>query len=245
MIQTYKARLHKKTQVSSETWVFRFELTQGAPLTFVPGQYLILFVPQGQTQARRLFSISTPPSEGNEFELLVKLIPGGAASEYLHHLAPTEEVTFQGPAGMFYLRERGKNIIFMATGTGLAPIRSILLATLEKLSSPVYLFWGLRTSQDAYYLQEFESLKRKNPHFSYTLCFSRDQEFLAVDESLRNYCRTGRVPQVIDTMTQGGELMVDNSSDYYLCGGRGAVDTFREYLGGKGVERGNIFFEKF
>ncbi len=243
MIQTYKAHLVEKKQMSSDVIMFKFQADK--PVEFVPGQYLILFVPQGQTPLRRLFSVSSAPSKDGTFELLVKIILGGAASEYLPRITPEDEVMFQGPAGMFHLNERGKNIILMATGTGLAPMRSILHAQLPTLKKKVNLFWGLRTSQDAYYVEEFEAFRKQYKHFSYSLCFSRDEVFEKISTEARANCATGRVPQVMDVLAAAGAIGMDNNTDYYLCGGRLAVETLRDYLYGKGIEKGNVFFEKF
>lgn len=245
MIQTYKAHLIEKRQMSPDVFMFKFQLPEGQNVEFIPGQYLILFVPQGQTKARRLFSINTPPKKDGTFELLVKIIPGGVASEYLAKLTKEEEVSFQGPAGMFQLRPRDKQIVFMATGTGLAPIRSILLSMTTNQNKAVYLFWGLRTSQGAYYVDEFEALKKQIPGFSYTLCFSRDELFETIPQEQKSACMTGRVPDAMEKLAQNKSLAIDNTFDYYLCGGRDAVETFRQYLYGKGIEKENVFFEKF
>jgi len=252
MIQTYKAHLIEKQQMSPDVFMFRFQLPEGQNVEFVPGQYLILFVPQGQTKARRLFSINTPPKKDGTFELLVKIIPGGVASEYVSRLTKEEEVLFQGPAGMFQLRPRQKNIVFMATGTGLAPIRSILLSMANSQwliangqQIRTDLFWGLRTSQDAYYLDEFETLKKQFSGFSYNLCFSRDEQFEKIPQEQKSVCITGRIPDAMEKIANNTNLKIDNASDYYLCGGRDAVETFRHYLYGRGIEKENVFFEKF
>lgn len=154
MLQTYKAHLSKKLQLTSDVWLYTFILLDPSTISFIPGQYLILFVPQhtssvipaeatsdvakagiqtsgsqiesGMTYARRLYSIASSNSVTNEFELLVKLVTNGCASRYFEKLEIGSEAIFQGPAGMFTLKESPRDKIFMVTGTGYAPVRSML-----------------------------------------------------------------------------------------------------------------------
>lgn len=132
MIQNYKTHLSKKLQLTSDVWLYAFTLPEPTTLSFIPGQYLIMFVPQGSGEkARRLYSIASPNTVTNGFELLVKLIPNGCSSRYFEKLNVNDEVEFQGPAGMFTVRESSRNKIGLVTGTGYAPVRSMLLSTLE------------------------------------------------------------------------------------------------------------------
>ncbi len=139
MIQTYKTTLTEKKQLTSDVFLYKFRLIEPLTISFIPGQYMILFVPQENGEkARRLYSIASSNTLTDEFELLIKLIPNGCASKYLEKLEIGSETTFQGPAGMFILRESQRERIFIVTGTGYAPVRSMLLSLMvEDRSSKI------------------------------------------------------------------------------------------------------------
>ncbi len=132
MLTTYKTKLITKAQLTHDTYLYCFKLVNPSTISFIPGQYLIALVPQENGEiARRLYSIASPNTLTNEFELLIKLIPQGCASCYFEKLQIGNKVNFQGPAGMFTLRKSQRDKIFMVTGTGYAPVRSMLLSMKE------------------------------------------------------------------------------------------------------------------
>ncbi len=247
MITTYTTHLIFKTLLTADVMLLKFGLDEPAEIVFIPGQYLILFVPQpAGDPARRLFSIASSPREKNSFELLAKIIPGGVASEFFVKLQPDEKVMFQGPAGRFFLQDDLNSKIFLATGTGLAPIRSILHSFVGVGSSdpnhdtplPYVLFWGLPAFKDVYFLEELKNLAQKNPTFSFTICLSREQSLDAIPEADRKYFSLGRITTPLTSKPW-------QSGDYYLCGNRDIVESLKTYLTEQGVEKPHLFFEKF
>src|SRR4029078_13336654 len=111
------------------------------------------------------YSIASQPSRSDVITLLFNLVPGGPGSGLLFHLTAGEKAHFKGPAGNFYLREdHGRELLFIASGTGIAPIRSMLLANAER-SDPrqATLFWGLRNQRDLYSQEELVDLIRGPP----------------------------------------------------------------------------------
>src|SRR3989338_4572013 len=122
---------------------------------------MIIMVPQlGGQLARRLYSILTPPTEKEHFDIVVEIFPTGLASQYLLQLKEDEEVIFQGPAGVFILKENDRPKIFLATGTGIVPMMSILQTNCQKLGAKcnMTLFWGLPTHKDLYLFNELKQL---------------------------------------------------------------------------------------
>ena len=87
-------------------------------------------------------------------------MPGGPGSTYLFNLKEGDKTHFKGPAGNFYLRDDpNRELLFIGSGTGIAPIRSMLLANAERPDArPATLFWGLRGQRDLYYQEELAEL---------------------------------------------------------------------------------------
>lgn len=89
---------------------------------FQPGQYMIFHVPYSDEVLRRSYSISTPPSDRRHFEVCVRAVAGGHASNYVHRLRPGMRLQVEGPYGDFVLRESsGKNILMMYIYAAVAP----------------------------------------------------------------------------------------------------------------------------
>lgn len=245
MLQTYKTRLSQKTQLTADVFLFRFKLFEPLEINFTAGQYLILMVPQDSGEpARRLYSILSPQTQKNSVDLLVKLLPGGIASEYLRSLNVEERVEFQGPAGMFTFHNSTRDKIFLATGTGIAPMRSMVSSMIYDLRSKIYLFWGLPKKNDLYFFEELKQLATDNARFHFLICFSREESLDAVSAEERKYFVLGHVTEGLEKNIENWKLKTGDF-DYYLCGGRSAVESLREYLVQKQIPANQIYFEKF
>jgi len=132
--------------------ILSLRLPMNANFRFAAGQFLDVQLPDGKT---RSYSIASPPAiEGvMDIELHVRQIPGGLFSDgVLATLKEGEILRLRAPLGTFHLREDSqKPVILIASGTGYAPMRSILLyAQSSGLQRPVKLYWGNRTPQDFY-----------------------------------------------------------------------------------------------
>lgn len=259
MLINYKTQLSKKTQLTSDVWLYTFTLNEPKEISFVPGQYLILMVPQESGEkARRLYSIASPNTLTNEFELLIKLIPNGCASCYFEKLGIDSEVEFEGPAGMFTLRESSREKISLVTGTGYAPIHSMLLSEIEKLrnletknpnlpvsQSPSFsLFFGFPYYKDVFLFDELKSYKLQVTSFDFKICLSREQNLDMIPEEDKKYFFLGRVTNGLEQKLQVISYKLQDF-DFYLCSGRDIVESLKQYLYDKGVPKEQVFFEKF
>lgn len=98
----------------------------GAPLAFRPGQFLSCLVPAGDGVLTRPYSIASSPGDAR-LEILVDRVPGGPGSQWLFGLRPGDPLRFTGPWGTFTVGELpGAEVVFVAAGTGIAPIRPML-----------------------------------------------------------------------------------------------------------------------
>jgi len=244
MLNTYKTLLTKKTQLNASTYLYHFDLLEPKEIVFKAGQYLMLKVPSDKGPVSRLYSIASPDFEKNSFDLIIEMVPGGLASNYLLSLKENSQVVFQGPAGVFGLKENDRPKIFMVTGTGIAPIRSILNSKFKIQNSKLFLFWGLKTYQDVYLLEELKNYELRITNFKFKICLSREQNLNMIPEVDKKFFEIDHVNTYFNKLFPNPYSLIPNY-DYYLCGGRDIVESLRLFLINKGILQENIYFEKF
>jgi len=252
MLTTYKTVLSKKSQLNSNTYLYHFDLLEPKEIIFKPGQYVMLKVPSDNGPVSRLYSIASPNTNRNSFELIIGMVPGGLASNYLFSLKENIEVIFQGPAGMYGMRENEKEKIFLVTGTGIAPVRSILISNIKYQISKIQiknqkyiLFWGLKYYPDVYLLNELKQWSNETvKQFEFRICLSREENLNMIPEKDRKYFQIGHVDTCFEKQILDTKYSILNT-DFYLCGGRLIVDSLKQFLLAKGIPLENIIFEKF
>ena len=161
-------------------------VSEPAIFSFLPGQYVDLWVP-GADDARRSFSLANLPGDGL-LELMIKRYPGGRLSGMLDgQIQPGQQIRFTGPYGVFHLRRSERPILMIAGGSGMAPILSVLrqLAA-EGCERPVRFFYGARAQRDLFHLEEIAQLGARLNDFRFTPVLSDTNRFVheAVDEFL-------------------------------------------------------------
>ncbi len=147
---------------------FEFELANGGAFQFHSGQFISLHIQQGSKHYARAYSIATASRADNRFELCMN-ITSNDASAWLLGLTAGDQIEFTGPYGIFRLRRPlGRLLAFIATGTGIAPIRA-MLQDLDRNHKPreTWLIFGVREESDILYIDEFKDLKRRNPNFHF------------------------------------------------------------------------------
>lgn len=153
-------------------------LDDGPPLAFQPGQYVNLHIP-GHDTLTRPFSLANPPQTERIVELNIRLVPGGAATTYIHEqLREGDRVRLSGPYGRFFLRaSRRTPMLFLAGGSGLSSPRSIILDLIARRETlPITLVYGARTRAELYYHDEFVALAERHAQFSYLPALSDEPE---------------------------------------------------------------------
>lgn len=145
----------------------------GEPLTFRAGQWINLFVPHADGPIKRAYSIASAPQE-RTIELAVTRVEHGRASPIIHTLKPGDDVAIDGPHGLFTRDDPSEAAIFVATGTGLSPFRSMLLDELARSRlAPLTLLFGARTQADLLYRAQLEQIARAHAQFRYEVTLSR------------------------------------------------------------------------
>jgi Na+-transporting NADH:ubiquinone oxidoreductase subunit F len=208
-------------------------------ISFKPGQYIQLEVPKYKLSKEpeyRAFSMSSSSKESHSVELYVGLVEKGVVSTYVHEfLEEEEELIMRGPFGDFYFRDSEREILLIATGTGLAPIMSILRhIQSERIQRKSTLFFGTRYQEDLFKVDELRVMEKEIPTFTYIPTLSREAE----DTHWEG--KRGRVTDLID------ELLPERADyDVYICGNPEMVDSCAERLLKKGVSADHIYFDKF
>ena len=225
-MHTFSAEVSHIQDLSHDVRQIELRLLEPSSIMFKAGQFVSFEVPkEGQPRPlTRPYSIASPPSLRDRVLLVLNLVQGGPGSSYLFSLREGSQTSFKGPAGAFYLRDDGaRDLLFVATGTGIAPLRSMMLAQLERGESrSVTLFWGLRSQRDLYWQDELTALALAHPNFSFVTTLSRPESGWEGTN--------GRVTALIDERVS----RVTNLA-VYLCGGSGMIKDVTARLNAKGL----------
>src|SRR5687768_15903460 len=170
---TFDARLVRSRMLSPNVRELSFERTDGATFDFVAGQWVSLVLPLPEGEARRAYSVASPPNQTPGFSIAVTRVLGGPGSTFLHDLPIGTVVRAIGPQG-FFTRPRGTKhpSLFVGTGTGVTPLRSMLLdGVATNDDSLLWLLFGVRHVDDRLYREELDALAQKHPNIrvEYTL----------------------------------------------------------------------------
>jgi len=228
----YTAEVSSVVNMAGEFYVTRFVLAQPKEIQFQAGQYVIFLI--GPPKGRHTLSIASAPSQRGSIDILQSVAPRGGGSTWLLALKSGDTVQFLGPLGKFTLQKESKRPkVFVATGCGLAPLRSMILDYLETSGTArVTLWWGLRHETDIFWQEELDGLRKKYPNFQYTMTLSKPVDaWMGV---------RGRVTQHVV-----GETTELTHSEFYLCGSRQMIIDMKGLLTDNGVPSEQIFTETF
>jgi ferredoxin-NADP reductase len=234
--QSLKASLIKSTTLSEFTKHLEFEVQSASHFGFVPGQWLsVTHTKSDGEEMTRAYSIASPP-DGKRFALCLNRVQDGYMSNYLCDLETGAEISGQGPFGSFILRPPLRDTLFIATGTGIAPYRSMLQWLFADPSrhqnKKFWLLFGSRCEKDIYYHEEFLQLAAEHKNFDYLPTLSRGN---ADWIGLRGYVQ------------EHVSAIVGNRLDMhaYICGLDKMVSANRDLLKSLGWDRKSILYEKY
>jgi CDP-4-dehydro-6-deoxyglucose reductase len=226
-----QARLVSSLDLAPDVRHFEFEIADGNAFPFTPGQFVSVKEQVAGKEVTRAYSIASPPN-GNRFALCLNRVAEGLVSPRMFALKPGEHVEVNEPLGYFTLRQSEKPAVFIGTGTGIAPFRSILLNALPQ-SGPITLLFGARHPHGVLYREEFEELAQRHPHFRFIPTITRPDDAWSGG--------IGRVQAHLDAALAHHET----TPDVYICGMKEMVDDVRALLKQKGFERKQIIYEKY
>ncbi len=144
--KTLPCRIDALNKLSDDVLQVTLRLPPNQLFNYLPGQYVDLIA----NGIRRSYSIANAPRDDHKLLLDIRYVPNGLMSEYLFHQAKFNDLLrLEGPKGTFCLREKNKTPVFLATGTGIAPIKA-MIQTLPT-DQQVTVYWGGRTEADIYW----------------------------------------------------------------------------------------------
>jgi Na+-transporting NADH:ubiquinone oxidoreductase subunit F len=221
---------------------FRLTFPDGEQMKYVPGQYVQLLSPtyeKSSEEVYRAYSISSDPSDKRSIELIVRRVPDGICTTYLFdYLKKGERININGPYGHFYLRDTNAPIIFMAGGSGIAPIKCILhhMQNTENKRRSVF-FFGVRSTKDLFLLDEIKTFESRIEAFKFTPVVSQPEP----DAKWQG--ETGRVTTVASDYLK--KQQDANQYEGYLCGSPGMIESSVKMLTDCGIPEEKIYFDKF
>jgi CDP-4-dehydro-6-deoxyglucose reductase len=222
-IRKLPARLTKLTKAAPDVAILTLQLPSSETFRFYAGQYVEIILKDGK---RRSYSMANSPDNAASLELHVRHMPGGLFTDHVFGTGQTqmkerEILRLEGPFGSFFLREdTDKPIVFLASGTGFAPIKAILEHMIEQgIHRQAVLYWGGRRPQDLYMDELARTWEQQLPGFRYIPVVSDALEQDHWDG------RTGFVHQAV--MKDYPDL---SGHEVYACGAPIVVESARRDL---------------
>ncbi|OAI12146.1 methane monooxygenase [Methylomonas lenta] len=203
-------------------------------IRFDAGQFFDLEIPG--TTTTRSYSPANISNDRGELEFLIRIVDNGKFSGWLQNQAHIgQKINVTGPSGIFGLKENGFTPrYFVAGGTGLAPILSMVRRMLEwgdPQTSVIY--FGVNTEEEVFYADELKRLEAEMPNLTVRICVWKASESWDREK--------GSVVDILRRDLQGGGV----SPDLYLCGPPGMVDAVYAVCAEAGIAQNKIFLEKF
>jgi Na+-transporting NADH:ubiquinone oxidoreductase subunit F len=215
------------------------DLVEPPRMSFRAGQYVQFLRPGSENDPQpmyRAYSMASPPSRPSHLTLLFQRVPAGACTSYVFDsLREGDRVTVNGPFGFFSLRESRRPLIFVAGGSGIAPIRAMLLDMAEKhIDRPSVFFFSAHSAADLVYGQDMHAVQQLLPGFRFIPVLSRPTP------EDRWEGERGGLPAALSRL-----LARLDEHEAYLCGGPGLIDASINAMKTKGLGADRIFFDKF
>jgi Na+-transporting NADH:ubiquinone oxidoreductase subunit F len=202
----------------------------------------------------RAYSMANHPAEGNIITLNVRIstppwdkaakrwrnVNPGISSSYIFSRKPGDEVTFSGPYGDFFIKDTGREMVYIGGGAGMAPLRSQILHLFktQKTRRKVSYWYGGRSRQELFYTEIFREIESEFPNFTYHIALS---EPLPEDkwDGPTGFIHTVLFNNYLQQHPQPEEV------EYYICGPPLMLQACLRMLEDLGVPRENIAFDDF
>lgn len=215
---------------------FKLVFPSGTEFDFEPGQFVNALVPSDedpQKIVKRPYSIASPPYEKGHIDLVWKRIEGGFMTNYFWKLKEGDVLRVQGPLGRFTLKQPlPKRMIFVATGTGVAPFRAMIKQLFKDgTDCEVWLLFGNRYETDILYDDEWKNLAAKHSNFHYLPTVSRPKQWTGEREYVQKVLAKQKFPPA-DTRI-------------YICGLTHMINEVQKTALEMGFPKEQILFEKY
>ncbi|MFZ5515037.1 MAG: NADH:ubiquinone reductase (Na(+)-transporting) subunit F [Candidatus Zhuqueibacterota bacterium] len=221
--------------------LLRLKLVEPKEINFIPGQYVLLIskpYPGVKESVSRAYSIASPNYEKNHLDLMVRLVPEGICTTWVHqHLQENERIKIVGPMGDFQLHKGDGEIIMIAGGSGMAPMVSLLAEIAEKkIDRKVTYFFGSVAKRDLFYLEEMAAFEKQISNFKFVPALSQPAEG---DEW------EGETGLITIPLSQYIKDNDNSKSQAYLCGSPGMINACTVILKKYNFTTDRIYFDPF
>jgi len=227
--KTLPCRIDSISKLAGDVVCVVLRLPPNSALNYLAGQYIDVIA----FGVRRSYSIANAPHADGKVQLHIRQVDQGVLSRYWFHESKVNDLLrLEGPLGTFSLRNlNSENIVFLATGTGIAPVKAMLESLVDApellVGKRIYLYWGGRTVADLYWQPNFDCLQL---------------EFVPVI-SQADAVWSGRRGHVQKAMLED-ELDLKKSV-VYACGSGAMIQSAREDLVVKGLPSKNFYSDAF
>jgi ferredoxin-NADP reductase len=224
---TFDARLVSARTLSPSVRELTFERAGAHAFVFEPGQWVSFVLPSGDSELRRSYSIASAPDGTRRFDITVTRVANGPGSSILHAMQPGAEVKVIGPQGFFTRPLASVSpSLFVATGTGITPFRSMLRAAIASGDhTPTWLLLGVRREEDVLYEDELTALAKEHPHVRFLVTLSQPREGWA---GRKGYVQA-HVRALFDELA-ALPASAEKAPHVYICGLQRMVGSVRDLL---------------
>jgi len=231
----YTTKIDQIINQGEETRHYKLVFDPGVKFEFKAGQFVSFIVPPiGEHKAiKRPYSIASSPHIRDSIDITVKRVDGGYVTNYLWTLQERDSLQVQGPLGHFLLKHPlPKTLVFISTGTGIAPFRSMFHDLLKESGDrEIWNIFGNRYENEILYQDEFEKLAKEHPTFHNVFTVSRPKTWKGEN-------------QYVQFMLQK-YIATPHHKNIYICGLKNMISEVLKMALDMGFERDQIFFEKY
>ncbi len=235
--ESFDVRLERARMLSPSVRELVFARVDGKPVTFAPGQWFNLMLPHDGGELKRAYSVASPPIGDPTFEVAVTRVVGGPASEHLHAMAEGASFRAVGPSGLFTrAADDSRPALFVGTGTGVTPLRSMMAAALHAGSkAPLWLLFGVRHQNEILYRDELARWEADHPNVRVFVTLSRP-----------DHGWEGRTGSVQTHLPGLWEQLGDPTGQVYVCGLERMVKAVRDVARKDlGIDRKSVHQERY
>ena len=244
-VQEYQTTIVKITDVTHDIKEVLCKLPEGVDVNYVSGQYGQFEVPpydKVKERTMRAYSMASAPNDKQHFEFLIRLVPGGIVTSYVHqHLNTGDSIRIVGPFGDFHVHDTDAAMICVAGGSGMAPFKSIFKDMIDRGTMgdrDIWYFFGARTTRDMYYLDWLFELDDNHERFHFIPALSEPEEGTEWRGA------TGLITEVLDGYLKNA-VPREQEKEGYLCGSPGMLDACMAVMSQNDMPADKIYFDKF
>jgi len=232
-VKDFEAEVVENKPCTPDIHLIKLKLLVPDSIEYGSGQFFEFNIPG--IDETRAYSLANKHQEGNILEFHIKRVPNGKGSNYMCSLEVGSAVTGSGPYGSMQLRSREKDLLFVAGGSGMAPIKALLEeAFSQPFEKEVWFFYGARAKKDLYLMKKWQEFEHQYSNFHFIPALSQP------DESDDWNGEVGFIADVISKTIESTAGM-----DAYLCGPPIMIETTCDVLYKSGIKGTDIAYDEF